>query len=187
MTPITAESLRHSLNTDQSAEHQVTKPVSSTGQDLSCSPALAQRSISNESLGQSEFDPDSVQFVQEIASRIRDKQSLDFLRFDLSDELQQQKWSVKFRHYSNPVDFDKYSGYVMDPDMHPRLSFGGSILPRPVNCVVTELSFEASKQEEDSLDSDELHNYPQNEFPEDERLKMLYLLALAADTKRSKR
>ena len=71
--------------------------------------------------------------------------------------------------------------------MHPRLSFGGSILPRPVNCVVTELSFEASKQEEDSLDSDELHNYPQNEFPEDERLKMLYLLALAADTKRSKR
>lgn len=187
MTPITAESPRHTPNTDQLVEHQVTMPVTSAGQDLSCSPALAQRSISNESLGQSEFDPDSVQFVHETASRITYKQSLDFLRFELSDELRALKWSVKFRHYSDPLHFDKFSGYVLDDDMHPRISFGGSILPRPENCKVTELSFEESKQIADSLDSDELHNYPQNELPEAESLKAVYLHALAADSKRAQR
>ena len=187
MPPINAESPRHAPVTDQSVEQQDTKPVTSTGPDLSCSPPLAQRSISSESLGQTEFDPDSVEFVREIAARITYKQSLDFLRFDLSDELRQQKWSVKFRHYSDPVHFDKFSGYVLDDLLRPRISFGGSILPRPVNCFVTELSLKESKQVEDSFDSDELHNYPQNQLPESEALKSVYLFALAADSERGHR
>lgn len=184
MSPITAESLRHSPVNDQLVEHQDTEPVTSTGQVLSCSPPLAQRSIRNESSGESEFDPDSVQFVQEIASRITYKQSLGFLRLELSDELRQQKWSVKFRHYSDPIDFDKFSGYVLDDLLRPRIRFGGSVLPRPVNCFVTELSFEESKQVADSLDSDELHNQPQNQLPENEASKSVYWLALADDFKR---
>ena len=187
MTPITAQSLRHSPVTDQLVDHQDAKPVTSTGPDLSCSQPIAERSISSVSVELSEFDPDSVEFVREIAARITYKQSLDFLRFELSDELRQHKWSVKFRHYFDPVHFDKFSGYVLDDDMHPRISFGGSILPRPVNCFVTELSLKESKQVADSLDSDELHNYPQNELPESESLKSVYLFALAADSKRGQR
>lgn len=187
MTPITAESLRHSPVNDQLVDQQDTKPVTSTGPVLSFSQPLAERSISSVSVEQSKFDPDSVEFVQEIAARITYKQSLDFLRFDLSDELRAQQWSVKFRHYSDPVHFDKFSGYVLDDLLRPRISFGGSILPRPVNCFVTELSFEESKQVADSLDSDELHNYPQNELPESEALKSVYLFALAADSERGQR
>ena len=187
MTPITAESLRHPPVTDQSVEHQVTAPVTATGSVLSCSPALAQRSISNEDPGQNEFDPDSVQFVQKIASKIRYKQSLYFLQFDLSDQLRSRQWSVKFRHYSDPVDFGKFSGYVLDDLLRPRISFGGSILPRPVNCFVTELSLMESKQAEGSLDSDELHNNPHNELPENEASKSSYLFALAADSERGQR
>ena len=187
MTPINAESLRHSPVGDQLVDHQDAKPVTSTGPDLSCSQPLAERSISSVSVELSEFDPDSVEFVREIAARITYKQSLDFLRFDLSDELRQQKWSVKFRHYSDPVHFDKFSGYVLDDLLRPRISFGGSILPRPVNCFVTELSLKESKQVEDSFDSDELHNYPQNELPENEALKSVYLFALAADSERGHR
>ena len=187
MSPISAESPRHSPVNDQLVEHQDTKPVTAKGQVLSCSPPLAQRSISNESPGESEFDPDSVQFVREIAAKITYKQSLDFLKSELSDELRQHKWSVKFRHYTDSADFGKFSGYVLDDLMRLRISFGGSILPRPVNCFVTELSLKESKQLADPLDCDELHNHPQNKLPDSEALKSVHLFALVADFKRGQR
>ena len=184
MKPLTAGSPQYSPVPGPEDDHRVTVPVTSAGAVLSGAPALSQRSVNAEKPVQPGFDPESVEFVQNIASRIREKQSLHFLQRELSKELQAQQWSVKFRHYSDPCHFYKYSGYVFDSDRRPRINFRGSVIHDVGNCSATELSFEESERAEGIPDIDELHDQPRNEFPEDESLRIFYLWCWAADLQR---
>ncbi|WP_257295395.1 hypothetical protein [Endozoicomonas sp. YOMI1] len=145
---------------------------------------LAQRSVSSTNLPQQEFDAQSVQFAQNVALKIEQSQSVDYLRWTLSKELKEEKWSVKFRQYSNPVHFDKYSGYVLDSSMRPRIEFGGSVIHPSPNCSVTVLTAEQSEQIQKSVNLEEYGNVPRNEFPENENLRFFYLMRLADDFKR---
>lgn len=145
---------------------------------------LAQRSVSSINLPQQEFDAQSVKFAQNVALKIEQRQSLDYLREALSNELKAEKWSVKFRQYSDPVHFDKYSGYVLDSSMRPRIHFGGSVIHASPNCLVTVLTAEQSEQIQKSVNLEEFGNVPRNEFPENQDLMLFYLMRMAVDFKR---
>ena len=184
MSPLDASGLLHAFVDDQgSAEtaHVVQSQTDAPSAKSECGMPIAQRTVSAlsaplKTCAGEAFDHDSVLHAQAIIGKIKKNQSLNFLWRQLSEELGQRQWSIRFRGCTNRVDFSQYSGYILDDSDRLRVAFSGSIRPSRAGCTATVLSAEQARQVDVNIS--ELHRAPNNGNP-----RLIRLMNLEASLK----
>lgn len=184
MSPLDASGLSHAFVDDQgSAEtaHVVQSQTDCPSAKSECGMQIAQRTVSalsdplKTSAGEA-FDDDSVLYAQAIIGKIKKNQTLGFLWRQLSEELGQRQWSIRFRGCTNRVDFCQYSGYILDDFDRPRVAFSGTIQPSRAGCTATVLSAEQARHADVNIS--ELHRAPNNGHP-----RLIRLIKMEASLK----
>ena len=168
MSPLDASGLSHAVVGDQGGAetaHVIRSQTACPSAKSECGVPIAQRTVSAlsdplKTSAEEAFDHDSVLYAQGVIGKIKKNQSLNFLWRQLSEELGQRQWSIRFHGCTNRVDFSQYSGYILDDSDRLRVAFSGTIRPSRAGCTATVLSAEQARQVDVNIS--ELHRAPDN-------------------------